>query len=674
MTDPNRKPSSPKTVLLVDDSEYWTETIADGLRKEGYVVSVLHDGLAAVERVRRAPPQILITDYFLANLDGGKLCQLAKRAKVTPPITTIILTGGADRKHSRAPSAYADAVIAKNNTDIVFDDLRRALNDLSYSIPPPGDGRPVIGHERLEPRVIASKLHGLKQYLDALHEGIGDAVLGVDRELRVYFLNSVALDVFGLDEDFAIARPVQQVLNVAANHPLIERIRSSLETGGSPRTPLTLERDGITLRVTVAGLPSPDGQASALIIARDLSDLRAAEQARMALDARLHQADKLASLGHLVAGISHEVNNPLAAILLNLRDLQDTFPELEKVADISRLAPDVQTAVREMPRVIQESLEAAERIRSIVAEMRLFAHPSGPSGEKARMEELLEAPLALAANEVRFKARVIRNLDETPEIVVDRTRLSQAFLNIILNAAQAIEPGAPEQNYIRVETFAEMDGVVVEIENSGPPIPPEVLPRIFEPFFTTKPVGQGVGLGLSIAYDTVRRHGGHIEVSSEAGRPTVFRVRIPRNTGVSLSPPADRSEPPVATPARVLIVDDERVVRNGLRRILERQNEVVLAPSGERALEILGADDFDVVLCDLIMPGMTGIQLYEETRKRTPAQAARFVFLTGGTSSVEAREFLRGVSNPRAYKPVSADEILRLVARSAADFRASASR
>jgi signal transduction histidine kinase/DNA-binding response OmpR family regulator len=663
MAQPIKKPSTPKTVLLVDDSTYWAETIADGLRREGYVVSVLHDGLAAVERLRKAPPQILITDYFLANLDGGKLCQLAKHVPVQPPITTIILTGGADRKHSRAPSVHADAVIAKNTTDIVFEDLRRALGDLSHSIPPPGDGRPVIGHERLEPRVIASKLHGLKQYLDALHEGIGDAVIGVDRERRVYFLNSVALDLFDLAEERALAQPVHEVLGVAESHPLVERVRDALGSGGSPRRPLTVEIGGSTLRVTVAGLKSPDGQETALVIARDISDLKLAEQERIELDARLHEADKLASLGQLVAGISHEVNNPLAAILLNLRDVQESFGRIVSHASLRDAPPDVTGLVAEVPRVLTETLEAAERIRTIVAEMRLFAHPSGPSGESAKVEDLLEAPLLLAANEVRFKAKVIRALESTPELVVDRTRLSQAFLNIVLNAAQAIESNSPESNWIRVATRAEPDGVVVEISNSGPAIAKENLPHIFEPFFTTKPVGQGVGLGLSIAYDTVRRHGGNIEVQSTPELGTTFRIWLPRNTGLALAPRAPHAEPESTRPGRILIVDDDRLVRNGLRRILERHHEVELASSAERALEVLEQDRFDVVLCDLIMPGMTGMQLYREVSRRAPAQAERFVFLTGGTSSGEAREFLVGVKNPRAYKPVSAEEIVRLVGR-----------
>jgi signal transduction histidine kinase/DNA-binding response OmpR family regulator len=664
MTMPITKLSSPKTVLLVDDSAYWTDTIADGLRREGYVVSVLYDGLAAVERLRKSPPDILITDYFLANLDGGKLCQLAKQVPVAPPITTIILTGGADRKQTRVPSRHADAVIAKNATQIVFEDLRRALGELRRSLPPAADTREVIGHERLAPRVIASKLHGLKQYLDALHEGIGDAVIGVDLQLRIYFLNSVALGLFSLRESDALARPIDQVLNLAKDHPLIASVRVALETGGTPRRPLTVELERFILRVTVAGLKSPDGQTTAVIIARDISDLKAAEQARLAFEARMHEADKMASLGHLVAGISHEINNPLAAILLNLPALQDAFAEVSSVLDRLKVRPP-SDLLDEVPRILAESLEATERIRVIVAEMRLLAHPKGGSGEPSRVEDLLEGALALVSNEVRFKAKVERRYGTTPLIVVDRTRLSQAFLNILLNAAQAIESGDPEGSWIHVEARAEDDGVVVVITNSGPPIPPEALPRIFEPFFTTKPVGQGVGLGLSITYDTIRRHGGHIEAKSGPDEPTSFRIWLPLNTGLALAPQADPSatETPPARPAHILLVDDDPLVQNSIRRTLERHHDVVIVGSGARALSILEAEHFDIVLCDLIMPGMTGMQLFETIRARDPAQAKRFVFLTGGTSSPEARNFLLGVDNARAYKPLGADEIVRLIAK-----------
>ena len=215
------------------------------------------------------------------------------------------------------------------------------------------------------------------------------------------------------------------------------------------------------------------------------------------------------------------------------------------------------------------------------------AHPRGDVGEAARVEDLLEVALSLVSNEVRFKAKVERDYVQTPRLVVDRARLIQAFLNVALNAAQAIEGNDPEGAWLRVEARPEHDGVVVVITNSGAPIPKDVLPRIFEPFFTTKPVGQGVGLGLSISYDTIRRHGGHIEAASGPDTPTAFRIWLPVNTGLALAPPmeARSMDAAPARSARILFVDDERLLQSSIRRILERHHEVVLASSGQRALD-----------------------------------------------------------------------------------------
>lgn len=663
----------PSTVLLVDDSAYWTDTIADGLRKEGFVVSVLHDGLAAVERLRSSPPHILITDYYLANLDGGKLCQVAKRLSAEAPIITIILTGGADRKLSRVPSTFADAVIAKNATHIVFEDLRRTLADLQNRPATSGHAREVIGHERLHPRAIAGKLFGLKQYLDALHEGIGDAVVGVDKELRVYFVNSTAVELFDLKEQDALARPVMEVLAIGDDHEVVTRAKDALRQGDRARTPFTVEINGSTLRVTVAGLKSPDGNATALIIARDISDLKAAEQARIALDARLHEADKMASLGHLVAGVSHEVNNPLAALLLNIGSLGERLPrflssEGRDGAQRPASSDEISERLEDMRSILQESAEAAERIRTVVADMRLFAHPNSSVGEMTRVEDLIEGALSLIGSEVRYKASVTRGYGHTPEIIADRARLSQAFLNVVLNAAQAIEGNEPDKNWIRVVTRADGEGIVIEVSNSGPPILTEHLPKIFDPFFTTKQVGKGVGLGLSITYETVRRHGGYVEAKSSKGEPTLFRIWLPLDTGLALSQPPEPPAKTSFTAASLLIVDDDKLFRNGLRRILEKYYEVRVAPSGQRAVELLEEQRFDVVLCDLIMPGMTGMDLFSLARRQWPDQAARFVFLTGGTNSPEARDFLLNVENPRAYKPVNANEIVFLIDRCVKQF------
>ncbi|MBM4362705.1 MAG: response regulator [Deltaproteobacteria bacterium] len=618
-----------------------------------------------MERLRRDPPDVLITDYFLGSLDGGKLCQVAK-AVSDRPVTTVILTGGADRRQSRAPSPYADAVVAKNALRIVLADLRRVLGELSDSLPPPSASREVVGHQRLEPRTIARKLHGLKQYLDALHEGIGDAVIGVDRELRAYFLNTVAAELIGTREEDALARPLGDLLGLDDEHPLLARAREALGDGPAPAPPLTLRYGTATLRVTVSGLPSPDGQATAVVIARDVSDLVAAEQARIQVEARLHHADKLSSLGHLVASVSHEINNPLAAILLDLHQLGETLRAVAPaVTAIDTLPPHLRHEFDESRAIVAEATDAAGRIREIVDEMRLFAHPGAGVGERVRVEDLLDGALGMVSSAARFRARIERRYEGTPAIVADRSRLGQAFLNVLLNAVQAIGGNDPDAGLVRVATSAESSGIVVEISNNGPPIDAEAQRRIFEPFFTTKPIGEGVGLGLAVAHETLRRHGGHLEVESSPGALTTFRFHLPLDTGLALEP---TQVPPPATPAtarraRLLVIDDDRLVLNGVRRVLEGHHDVSLAPTGARALELLAEGRFDLVLCDLIMPGMAGMEVYDATFARAPNDAARFVFLTGGTSSVAAREFLARVPNPRAFKPVPAEELARLVDR-----------
>lgn len=658
-------------MLLVDDSPYWVDTLAASLRDKGFMVSTVEDGLAAVERMRGRLPDILITDYFLPRLDGGKLCELAKRLSSHAPVTTIILTGGADRNLSRRPSEYADAVIAKNTTEIVVDDLMRAIAALTSSARGAQLGPDVIGHERLRPRTLSLKLHTLKQHMDALHEGIGDAVIGVDSDERIYFLNTMAMELLGVDEELGIARKVGLVLGIDATHPIMRRIETAFQSSNPQPHPLTVELRGCMLRVTVARLKNPLGGDSALLIARDITDLLAAEAERASLTAQLHAADKMRGLGQMTAGISHEINNPLAALMPGLELLQERFTQLKTYLEGPEAKPppadtEAGQALAEIPDLLTDALSAGQQIKSVVAEMRFFAHPGGNRGEETQLEELVNGALSLISREVRFKARLERDYGETPSLVVDRGLLGQALLNVLINASQAIASGTPETSWIRVKTNSLDSGVAVEISNSGPEVPTGIATEIFEPFYTTKEPGAGVGLGLSIAYETVRRHGGYIELLE--GLPTTFRIWLPLDTGKVLT--SVRPSAPTAITRtdgqrelRVMVVDDERLVRNGFRRVLDAHYRVTLASSGQEALSLIQQGDYDVILCDLLMPGMTGMQLFTEIQQTSPAMAQRFVFLTGGTASADAREFLREVKNPRAFKPLENEELIALVER-----------
>ena len=244
------------------------------------------------------------------------------------------------------------------------------------------------------------------------------------------------------------------------------------------------------------------------------------------------------------------------------------------------------------------------------------------------------------------------------------TRLGQVFLNLVVNAAQAIAEGRANDNAITVTTGVAPDGqVVVEIADTGCGMPPEVLARLFTPFFTTKPVGVGTGLGLSICQRIVTGFGGAITVTSEVGHGTTFRIVLPRarreDTGER---PATLADPVPRRRGRILVIDDEPMITKALGRTLAGDHAVTSVSSAGEAMALLAtAPLFDVILCDIMMPQMTGVELYDELRRRDPALADRIIFLTGGAFTSSTRAFLDSVPNQRVEKPFDPHHLRTLI-------------
>ncbi len=367
---------------------------------------------------------------------------------------------------------------------------------------------------------------------------------------------------------------------------------------------------------------------------------------RRALQTQLLLADRMASLGTLAAGVAHEINNPLAFTTANLAFAR---------AEVRRLG----LPGSELEEALAEAEEGTARVGDIVRDLKAFSRDDGDAPGHADPREVLRAAVNLAQNEIRPRAQVELDLGETPPVAASERRLGQVLVNLLVNAAQAIPEGAPQGNTIRARTRSEGDKVVIEIEDTGTGIAPEVLGRIFDPFFTTKPVGVGTGLGLSICHGIVTSLGGDIQVESEPGRGSLFRVRLPAARDVESS--AAGGAPPPRR--RILVVDDEPMVGRAISRVLGAQHEVAVVTSGEAALARLRAGpEVDLVLCDLMMPGLSGMDLFEQTRQAAPATAARFVFLTGGAFTDRARQFLERVPNPRLDKPFDPDGLRRAVA------------
>jgi CheY-like chemotaxis protein len=263
----------------------------------------------------------------------------------------------------------------------------------------------------------------------------------------------------------------------------------------------------------------------------------------------------------------------------------------------------------------------------------------------------------MAWNEIRHRARLVREFGPVPAVIANEARLGQVFLNLLMNAAQAIPEGHVAEHRVRVVTREQGDRVVVEIIDTGAGIAPDVRERIFDPFFTTKPVGEGIGLGLSICHGIVANLGGEIQVESAPGRGSTFRVLLPASNRVRVDDP---SRPPrtLLPPrrARVLLVDDEANLRTSLGQILGAEHEVREAASGAEVLELLrGGERYDVLLCDLMMPEMSGIDLFDAIERLDDAQARRVIFLTGGAFTPRAQEFMARVPNPRLEKPFDID-------------------
>jgi CheY-like chemotaxis protein/anti-sigma regulatory factor (Ser/Thr protein kinase) len=283
------------------------------------------------------------------------------------------------------------------------------------------------------------------------------------------------------------------------------------------------------------------------------------------------------------------------------------------------------------------------------------------------------AALKVVGAELKRRARIVEEYEDTPPVHASATRLEQVFVNLLVNAGHAIPDGPPDRNEVRVRVRSEGERVVAEVRDTGAGIPPEILGRIFDPFFTTKPRGTGTGLGLPISRGIVKSLGGEIAVESSLGVGTTFRVSLPAlpAAAVPRTAPSEEMAPsavhhPKPRRIRVLVVDDEPLVADMLQRTLSDQNDVTVATDARTALEyVLSGSEFDLIFCDLLMPRMTGMDLYDELKARRPGVEQRIVFMTGGAFTERAAQFLATVTNRKLSKPFDLEELERVVSRAA---------
>ncbi|HEV8617339.1 MAG TPA: response regulator [Methylomirabilota bacterium] len=365
---------------------------------------------------------------------------------------------------------------------------------------------------------------------------------------------------------------------------------------------------------------------------------------------RLVQSEKVATMGSLLAGVAHEMNNPLAVVTGQTQLLRESATD-----------PDV---VRRAEKIDAAAVRCVRIVRNFLA----LARQRPPERSDVWLQQIVAGAIELLAYELRTDTvEIVVDFDrDIPRLSADPNQLHQVLVNLIANAHQALRRRPqPRTITVAVRHDAARARVRVEVTDTGPGIPPEIQARIFEPFFTTKPPGEGTGLGLSLCRGIIEEHGGTLEVESEPGRGSTFTIDLPIVATPLATPAKEVSEtlPPVGR-KRLLVIDDEAEVAAVMAEALEREGHTVdVAPNGAVALDMVAGAAYDLILTDTKMPVLDGEGFYEELRRRFPALGGRIIFLTGDVLSQEKRAFLDRTGAPVLMKPCDLAEVRRLVHR-----------
>jgi len=407
-------------------------------------------------------------------------------------------------------------------------------------------------------------------------------------------------------------------------------------------------------------LRKPFDPGELLVAVAELVD---SAQQRRTEGERLARAERLAAVGQLAQGVAHEINNPLAFLMANLEHVQQVLvPVIAAVSGGQPLPADHLTDLVELPLAIAESLAGARRIQGIVRDIRTFSRMDDRGPRLLEVAPVVEAALQMAHSRWQPRARLETDLAHTALVFIDGDRLQQVLLNLVLNAADAIPEGHPEDHLIRVSSAMVAGRVVIEVSDTGVGMRPNILAHAFEPFFTTKPVGQGTGLGLFVCHRLITEAGGELTVESEPFHGTRFRVQLP----AARAPAADEATltgaAAVPPSSRILVIDDEEAVGRSLKRLL-RQHEVSACVSPALALELLGEARFDLILCDLHMPDISGREFWDLMKRSHPEQAPRVAFMSAGILSEQMLEFAQTSSQPVLEKPLLTEDVHQLLVR-----------
>ncbi|HEY4215490.1 MAG TPA: ATP-binding protein [Gemmatimonadaceae bacterium] len=492
----------------------------------------------------------------------------------------------------------------------------------------------------LENAELVETLRQAEWRFRTLFRAAPDAVFTVLQSGRIREANDAVRDVTGADPLQAVGLPVVDLVVDADK----EKLKAALDAtfAGTPsRLEVSFQHVGRGTQVrrvvalAMSRLPEAD-PPSVLMVGRDMTSERE-------MRVRLMESDRLAAVGELVAGVAHEVNNPLSSISafaqLLLRDGGLTAAQRDSIEVIK-----------------SETVRASQVVKDLLA----FARRSEPQREPLDLNGVVSRTLRLRGYQlVSGKINVETDLSsELPAVVGDGRQLQQVCLNLVTNAIQAMS--ALGGGTLFVSTRFDETHVVLDMRDTGPGIPEAARAHIFEPFFTTKEEGEGTGLGLSVSYGIITAHGGKIELASTSAAGTTLRVTLPAATDAPHNETARTSGGLVLrsplSGIRLLFIDDESALRTGMKAFGElRGFTVFVAANGIEGLELVRTASIDAIVCDLRMPGMDGPAFFERLRRERPGLAARTLFITGDVVTTGGR--MASIRQPVLSKPFAFEKL-----------------
>jgi len=485
-----------------------------------------------------------------------------------------------------------------------------------------------------------------------------DVLATIDRKGELIEINARLEALLGLNTADWISRPLAELAIPADHEALEDAVTAAL--GGAPTREVNVRcvtRDKSSRMMSVRISPLSDGEAL-LVVMRDVTD-------EVARRAQILLGEKLASIGQVAASVAHELNNPMAWVMANLEQIRGAAVRLLHTARRHPGEDDLLRSIDTIDEACHEALIGVERMRDIVTDLNVFSSSNERRPERMELVDVIELALRMTGPQLSQLCRIERSYGDMPPLVGYPGKLSQVFVNLFINAAQAMPPRPRDENVVRVTARFEAGVYEVEVQDNGSGILPDVLEHIFDPFFTTKEEHARAGIGLWVSRKILEEQRGSMQVASTRGAGTRFTIRLTGLDPTALPHEPQAAEtPPPPRRATILFVDDEPMLLSAFARAFDDQHEVLIADSGQAALDLLQqrGGQVDAIVCDLLMPQMSGMDLYDAVGELYPGLRPRMAFMSGGAFTARAREFIERVDNPKIAKPIALGDLERAIA------------